>query len=395
MERASETVTLRLEKKMRVAIAGGSIAGLFAASLLRRAGHEVEVFERSAKGLAGRGAGLVPQQEVYSILDRLGQSAVAETAVEASGRITLDRSGNIISELAHPQSQLSWDRLYMAVREQIPTENYHSRSAAVRAGTGRDGRPWLELSDGRHVNADLVIGADGLGSVVRPAIAKNFDVTPTYSGYVAWRFLVPETCLPERAAEVLAHRFSFYHGTGTQVLGYLVAGPSGETAPGSRRYNCVWYRQEADLSDLLVDQRGRPHMFSLPPGSLDEARRERLLRDARNSLPWPFVDVMEAELRPFIQAIFDMESHSMASGRLALVGDAAFVARPHTAMGAAKAAGDAMALADLFSRFEIDQALETYSLLRTRIGRAIVDYGRRLGAGLEPVASPMENLSAA
>ena len=62
---------------MRIGIVGGSLGGLFAAALLRADGHEVHVFERAEGGLAGRGAGLVAQHEVFEILRRLGTESIA------------------------------------------------------------------------------------------------------------------------------------------------------------------------------------------------------------------------------------------------------------------------------------------------------------------------------
>ena len=65
---------------MRIAIAGGSMAGLFAAALLRQGGREVMVFERSRTGLEGRGAGLVAQQEVFTVLAAVGREDVGASA---------------------------------------------------------------------------------------------------------------------------------------------------------------------------------------------------------------------------------------------------------------------------------------------------------------------------
>jgi 2-polyprenyl-6-methoxyphenol hydroxylase-like FAD-dependent oxidoreductase len=77
----------------------------------------------------------------------------------------------------------------------------------------------------------------------------------------------------------------------------------------------------------------------------------------------------------------------MANGRLVLIGDAAFVARPHTAMGVAKAAGDAMALAAHLSRKPIVEALRAFHEERLPVGASIVAYGRRLGEMLTAKAS--------
>src|SRR6187402_2540748 len=103
-------------RKLRIAIAGGSIGGLFAASLLHAAGHDVTVYERSRQGLEGRGAGLVGQPDVYAILDAVGRERVAEIGVIARERIFLNRDGRVIKRFATPQTQLSWDILFRTFR---------------------------------------------------------------------------------------------------------------------------------------------------------------------------------------------------------------------------------------------------------------------------------------
>ncbi len=369
---------------MRIAIAGGSVGGLFAAALLGKDGHDVTVFERSASGLSGRGAGLVAQEDVYKLLRLLGRADVGVTGVTAQARITLDRTGAVQHRDPHPQTQISWDALYQAVRSQVPDTRYLLDQAITGAGTTRD-MAWIELADGECVEADLIIGADGIGSRVRQSLIHASAVMPRYAGYVAWRFLLPEDRLPDIASATLADQFAFYHMEGSQTLGYLVPGPFGETAPGRRRYNCVWYRRVENLEECLTDKRGRTHRHSLPPGAVSEERRERLVADAKALLPPAFAAVVAAEREPFVQAIFDLETPQMVEGRIALLGDAAFVARPHTAMGVAKAAGDAMALQALLDHTPIDRALSCYERDRLRAGQSIVDYGRRLGATLSRV----------
>ncbi|WP_206240433.1 FAD binding domain-containing protein [Novosphingobium terrae] len=371
---------------MRIIISGGSVGGLFAGALLSLQGHDVQIFERSQRGLAGRGAGLVAQEDVFALLRRFGREDVTRTGVVAQARIFLDRMGAILSSHAHPQMQLSWDRLYLAMLDLIEPAAYHLGSSVVMAGSDEQ-RAWVELSDGSRQSADLVIGADGIGSSVRTAIVANQADTPRYAGYVAWRFLIPEQDLTSLSANALAGRFAFYHGDSTQVLGYLVAGPAGETDPGTRRYNCVWYRQVHDLPGLLIDSKGSAHPYSLAPGSVPDEVRTALLKDAHETLPPAFAQVMTREPKPFVQAIFDMTCTTMTADRLVLLGDAAFVARPHTAMGVAKAAGDAMALADLLQGHDLPQALQAYNAARTRAGRSIVAYGQRLGADMTPHAT--------
>jgi 2-polyprenyl-6-methoxyphenol hydroxylase-like FAD-dependent oxidoreductase len=365
---------------MRIVIAGGSMAGLFAAALLRKAGHEVQVYERSRGGLQGRGAGLVAQQEVFDLLRMIGRDDAAHFGVVARERITLDRGGSVASVTGPPQMQVSWDHLYIAARSEIPDDAYHLERGVVTAGQDAGGA-WVELEDGERLRADLVVGADGIGSAVRRSMLPGVTGA-RYAGYVAWRALVPERLLPLPTAELLSDRFAFYHMRGGQALGYTVSGPQSELEPGKRRYNAVWYRTTPDLADTLTDRDGRVHPYSLPPGGVRPQAARDLLAAAHDLLPPPFASVFAAEPQPFVQAIFDMTTPSMAEGRLALIGDAALVARPHTAMGVAKAAGDAMALARAVGQGWTPEARSAFAAERLKVGSAIVDYGRRLGASL-------------
>jgi 2-polyprenyl-6-methoxyphenol hydroxylase-like FAD-dependent oxidoreductase len=369
-------------RKLRIAVAGGSLGGLLAAILLQQDGHDVRVFERSAGGLEGRGAGLVPQREVFDVLRRIGAEDAIKVGVVARDRITLDAAGGIAHRQAMPQMQVSWDHLYHAVRMQLPDAAYRlGRTVLGAAHSGQEAV--LHFADGGSDSADLVLGADGIGSVVRQAVV-GAPAPNRYAGYVAWRGLVDEARLPPAAAEMLLDRFAFFMMPGSQILGYSVTGPRGEMARGARRYNWVWYRRigPAELPAALTDAAGTAHPFSLAPGQMPPERAERLRADAQALLAPAFAAAVAAEPRPFMQAIFDYEAPRMVSGPLALLGDAAFVVRPHTAMGVAKAAGDAMALRAHLGRAPLDAALRAYERERLPAGAAIAAFGRRLGAEL-------------
>ncbi|MBY6261174.1 2-polyprenyl-6-methoxyphenol hydroxylase [Azospirillum sp. 412522] len=370
-------------KSLRVRIVGGSVGGLFAAALLRQDGHDVRLYERSRGGLAGRGAGLVGQRDLFALLRAVGCEHVAQVGVVARERIVLDRAGEIRQRQATPQMQISWDHLYATMRSKVPDDAY-ALGRAVLSVEQDAASASLQFDDGSREEADLVIGADGLGSIVRCAVVGRHSAND-YAGYVAWRGLVPERDLPAESA-ILLDRFAFYDMPQSHTLGYLVTGPAAETAVGSRRYNWVWYRrvEAAGLPALLTDAGGRLHPHSLAPGQVPEEQAARLRRDAADRLPPPFAAAVAAEPRPFLQAIFDYEVPAMTRGRVALLGDAAFVVRPHTAMGVAKAAGDAMALArQLSAHRDIEAALQAYDDERHPAGAAIAAYGRRLGAMME------------
>jgi 2-polyprenyl-6-methoxyphenol hydroxylase-like FAD-dependent oxidoreductase len=359
--------------KRRIRIVGGSLGGLFAAALLRRDGHDVKVYERSAGGLAGRGAGLVGQREIFAILRAVGCEHVAQVGVVAKERIFFDRSGAITERHETPQMQISWDHLYRTFHGFVAADGY-SLGRPVRSVVQDGESVSLQFEDGGDESADLVIGADGVGSVVRDAVLGRPSPS-IYAGYVAWRGLFPEQMLPPAAAEVLLDRFAFYN----------MPGPDGEMSPGARRYNWVWYRPATGALDgALMDSDGRVHRHSLNPGALSDERRQALRTDAEALLPPPFAAAIAAEPRPFLQAIFDFEAPSMANGLVGLLGDAAFVVRPHTAMGVAKAAGDALALrAHLAKTDDIRSALRAYDAERRPVGASIAARGRHLGKGLE------------
>jgi 2-polyprenyl-6-methoxyphenol hydroxylase-like FAD-dependent oxidoreductase len=372
----------RMVEKLDVGVVGGSIGGLFVAALLTRSGHRVTVMERSRHGLARRGAGLVAQQELLTLVQRVGRPYASQVGVVADERITLDRSGRVLSRDPTPQMQLSWDYLYEVLRAVVPTDAYlldHAVSVVRSTGAGAE----VETDDGDRRSFDVVVGADGLGSVTRQAVVPD-ETGNRYVGYVTWRGLIPEHALTGPAAATLSGRFAFYTAPGAHMLGYLVPGPGGELAPGARRYNWVWYRP-LSVDDLaaLMEEAGRPvGSLSLAPGDLPDALRERLRADARAELPPEFVTAVEAEPEPFLQAIVDFVPSRMVRDRVALLGDAAVMVRPHTAMGAAKAAGDALALAELLDRLPVPDALDRYQLQRLPVGRSIAQYGRRLGDAL-------------
>ncbi len=367
----------------RILIVGGSIGGLFAAVLLHRAGYDVTVTERSVHGLEGRGAGLVAQREVFAILREVGVEHLARFGVVAHERIHLDRAGDIVHRQHTPQTQLSWDVLFRTFREMLPDARYHKGQRVVEAIGAADGAR-VRHADGNETRADLLVGADGIGSVVRAAVSGPGS-RPAYVGYATWRGLVPETAVPEAAARQLFERFAFYEMPGSHILGYLVPGPDGSIEAGRRRYNWVWYRRyDADaLGTVLTDIEGVRRPFSLAPGRVRAETVAAMRADAERLLPPAFAAAVAAEPRPFIHAIFDYAPARMAAGRITLLGDAAFVARPHTAMGVAKAAGDAFALRDaLAAHTDLDAALAAYEAARAPAGRAIVAYGQRLGQSL-------------
>lgn len=161
--------------------------------------------------------------------------SISAPGVEARERITLDRRGDVLHRDPTPQTQLSWDYLYEGLRTLLPADRYLLGAAVTEVRPMGHGAAAL-LEDGRELEFDLIVGADGLNSVVRSAVAPGQSAN-RYGGYVTWRGLVPEDALPEPAASVLLERFAFYTAPRAHMLGYLVSGADGQTARGLRRYN--------------------------------------------------------------------------------------------------------------------------------------------------------------
>jgi len=110
-----------------------------------------------------------------------------------------------------------------------------------------------------------------------------------------------------------------------------------------------------------------------------------LLGQAQASLAPQVATVMQRASRPFLQPIWDLESPRIVFGRVAMVGDAAFVARPHVATGVSKVALDTQYLVDALAQGgDIDAALARYAQERGRFGQGLVARGRHLGAWIHP-----------
>ena len=114
---------------------------------------------------------------------------------------------------------------------------------------------------------------------------------------------------------------------------------------------------------------------------------------ARAILPPQFIALTEATPAPFFQPIFDLDSPRIVAGRVALLGDAASVARPHVGAGVTKAALNAAWLADALTAKsnnlpdKIDAGLAAYEARARSFGTALVARARFLGAYLEDPAA--------
>jgi 2-polyprenyl-6-methoxyphenol hydroxylase-like FAD-dependent oxidoreductase len=360
-------------------IVGGSTSGLVTAALLRKQGWRVDLYERSPVELVGRGAGIVCHGELFEALEETG-AGTAELGVDVTERLAFDAEGQIIGRRLFPQTVTSWDRLFQLVRKAVPDEHYHLDHHLIRVEQdGTKVRAFFE--NGVAAEADLLIGADGFRSGVRGQYLP--DIQPIYAGYTIWRGLADEAALDPRVAETIFGRFTFQFPQGTEVLGYPIAGPNNNLRVGRRRYNWVWYRQapDAELDRMLTDASGHYHALGIAPPLIRPEVIASMREQAKGVISPPLLHVLDQIAAPFFTPIYDLLSPRFAFGRVALVGDAAVVARPHVGYGTTKAAGDALALARaIAAEGDIPTALRAYEAARYGIGERCFYRGRQLGA---------------
>ena len=364
---------------MDIAVVGGSLGGLTAACLLSDAGHRVVVYERSPIELEERGAGIGFLPETYRYLVERARVSLDAIAV-ATGHIRyLGRDGSVIHDDLHRYLFSSWNTVYRQMLGCFGSSDYQ----LAHELTDIELEPLtLRFANDEVACPDVAIFADGVGSTARGALLP--EVSPQYAGYVALRGVVPEQHLTEATRRVLDDAITYYVYANSHILVYPIPGHDGSVVPGERLINIVWYRNHLaghDLGDLLLDRHGVRREVSVPPGALrtEHVAEARAVAAAR--LPGPIAEVVLAVEDLFVQVVFDLEVPRMAFGRACLLGDAAFVARPHAAAGTAKAADDAWTLCEALAAQPDDPAaaLAAWEPGQLALGRSLQARTRAIG----------------
>jgi 2-polyprenyl-6-methoxyphenol hydroxylase-like FAD-dependent oxidoreductase len=368
----------------RILIVGGSLGGLLAANMLLRDGHQVQVLEKARGSLDGRGAGIVTHAALLEGLARAGVAVDASLGVTVQSRLLLDAQGTAVSRVAMPQLLTSWSRLYNLLLGAFPAEHYQQGVVVTAVEQSHDGVR-VHTDSGTLFEAELLIASDGIRSVVRGQLAPT--TVPEYAGYIAWRGVCDEALLSRHTLNTCFEHFGFALPIGEQLIGYPVAGSGNATARGQRRYNFVWYRPAdaaTTLRELMTDADGEHYPLGIAPHKVSWRQIGAMRQAAHRLLAPQFAEMIEKCAQPFLQPINDLLSQRLAFDRVALMGDAAFVARPHVGMGVTKAAEDAMAVADCIrAHGATAAALQSYEALRLGPGQAVTRHARTLGAYLQ------------
>lgn len=363
------------------------MAGLCAGIALRCKGYEVDIYERSAVTIESRGAGLVVQPDLQHYMIEHGLIPKELFGVPATFGQVLDYTGRVMIKYPISGSFTSWNHLWKNLKAHIPAENYHFSHQLAQV-TQDDKQATATFTNGTVVSGDLLLGADGYQSAVRQYLLPG--VGPTYAGYLVYRGLVPEEDLTPAEVALFANGITFFPYEHARILAYMVPGDNGEVMPGHRLLNWAWATNTPapELAELLLDKDGRARPSSVPPSYLSARSLARITQLADQHLPDVFRRIVAETKQPFLQAVMELMVPKMYEGRVAIMGDAAFVVPPQTGAGTSKAYNDAISLAEaLHYNATLKPALAQWENDRNRQARKLFAQGKQIafqsGLGME------------
>eukprot|EP00890_Picochlorum_soloecismus_P004473 jgi/Picsp_1/5026/NSC_02389-R1_fad-dependent monooxygenase len=363
---------------LSVAIVGGSIAGCCAAIVLEKLGATVTILEKSHDLDQESGAGIVLQQDLVRFLEEFEICKVDTISLKADSRKCVAKDGTV-QEVREKLRFCSWGLLFRSLVSSIQRSSYVLGSA-VDSISFEGGKSIVKISDGKTLTVDLVVGADGCGSVVRQ---NFFNCVHEYVGYVGWRGTVKETLLEPDIVHEIRNRFLVFRASNYHMLCYCI--PDGSI-------NWVWYENASmdELEEIMLDNRGNRQKFSVSRGRLRDSIASIQKEKARKLFPSLFATLVECTEHIFVQSIHDLivPDSVVSKDSIVLLGDASCLVRPHTAAGSSKAASDAWRLAScLSSCSSISDGLRQFNTTTLHSNSHLYSLGIHLGNKLQGLST--------
>jgi 2,6-dihydroxypyridine 3-monooxygenase len=351
---------------------------MMAALALRGAGCSVDVYERVPHRLEAQGAGLRIVPEMADLLQRRAGIDLEAVCTRTQWFRHIGHDNRIVSDQVLPGLFTSWGSLHRALTSAFDASRYHLGHDCVGMAVQPDAAN-TQFANGETISANLAVFADGILSTGRRLLAPETPIT--YAGYVTWRGFVPASELSEEALGLFSDAVTYSVIDYSHMIVYAIPDPNRHKA---LLFNFVWYRnvkEGAALDDLMTDRSGVRRPISVPAGALQERYLQLIKADAQALLPPAAAEVVVKTREPFVQALYDVSVDHMAFGRACLVGDAAFVTRPHAGAATTKAAVNSWELADALVEHggDVPRALEAWEPEQLALGRTFVERNRIMG----------------
>jgi 2-polyprenyl-6-methoxyphenol hydroxylase-like FAD-dependent oxidoreductase len=335
--------------KPHILIAGAGIGGVVAALTLLQRGFRVELYEQ-ATDLREIGAGVQISPNGSHVLCCLGLRQAVEgiASVPTAKDMRLFNTGQAwrVQDLGATAEQRFgspyWlvhrgdlhQTLLQALADRAPGA-LHVGARVTDFEQSAEGVTLL-LESGEQVHGDALIGADGVHSRVREALFGSGRAT--FTGFMAWRAVVPMARLPDRLRQQHGNTWIGPHG---HVVTYPL-----------RRGELLNFVTAIERDDWLIESWSEP-------GTVAECRRD--------FGPWhaDVLTIIDAIDVPYKWAMLGREPLEQWSvGRVTLLGDACHPTLPFLAQGANMAIEDGMVLARCLDAFEVPEALRRYEAAR-------------------------------
>jgi salicylate hydroxylase len=361
-----------MTRPLRVSIIGAGLGGLAAAIALRQRGCDVTVFEQSAE-ITEIGAGVQLGPNAMKVLMALGlEQAAMKTAFEPERHVVRNwKTGRVVAatqmkgvyrtQFGAPYYGFHRADLQATLLAAVPQE--HIRLNAKCTGVRNAGDHAIaSFADGSEIESDVVVGADGIHSLVRESLYG--PESPRFTGVVCWRGVVPVDVMPEG---MVSPDMGAWFGPHSTLVTYYVR--RGELINWAALYDAHDWREESWKTE------GDPAEVMKTYSEWHPAVSELIAQTGR-LYKW---------------ALFDREPlKQWSSGRITLLGDSAHPMLPYLAQGACMAVEDGYVLATELARegVSVEQALKNYETLRLP-RTAKVQLASRARARVNQATSPL------